>query len=193
MEKAKTFSNGKIGGKETKTSLPFVIAVIGVLFMIVALFLPYITAVGDMAEYVDKYPDVIEVESLNMTARDMEKASFVTVSKIINAAYGEDDAAVAKVIVFLFCGLFALTALFVILKKHIAVIVFNLLTCGVFFFLNSLMKSDFIGENKYGWGIGYYLVLFAAIAIFVGTIWFFVIKIGQKRHEKETSSSKSVD
>ncbi len=192
MEKAKTFSNGKIGGKETKTSLPFVIAVIGVLFMIVALFLPYITAVGDMAEYIDKYPDVIEVESLNITARDMEKASFVTVSKIINAAYGEDDAAVAKVIVFLFCGLFALTALFVILKKHIAVIVFNLLTCGVFFFLNSLMKSDFIGENKYGWGVGYYVILIAAVAIFAGAIWLLVTKATLKREAKRFAKANTI-
>lgn len=47
-----------------KLKLPFVVVLIGVLVLIVGIFLPYMTAVGDMAEYIEKNPDRVEINAL---------------------------------------------------------------------------------------------------------------------------------
>lgn len=154
-----------------KSPLPRTLALVGVLLMLICVFLPYITAVGKMAEYIENNPDRIEIQSLNMTASDLADVSILSVSKLITGVYGEDDAAFANVIVWVFCGLFTLTALFVFLKKPVCVIIFDLLAFAVFAFLNFLMKDDFISPDKYAWGIGYYAIVIAHIAIVAGTVW----------------------
>ena len=64
----------------------------------------------------------------------MKDISVVSVSKLITGVYGEDDGTIANIIVMVFGGFLALTALFVILKKPIAAVIFNLLTYGTFAF-----------------------------------------------------------
>ncbi len=168
--------------------LPFLITLIGVLIMVVSLFLPYMTAVGDMAEYIEQYPDRVEIEDLELTASDLANIPVIAVSNIITGVYGEDDGIIANVIVLVFGGLLALTALFVILKKPIAVMIFDLLAGGVFFFLNFLMKEDFIEADKYAWGIGYYATMIAAAIIFAGAVYLLVEKIKVKKQKKALQS-----
>lgn len=164
--------------------LPFVVALIGVLILVVGMFLPYITAVGEIAEYIEKNPDRIEIKDLELTASDLKDISVISVSQIITGIYGEDDGAIANVIVMVFGGFLALTALFVILKKPIAVIIFDLLTYGVFSFLSAYMKEDFIDPDKYAWGIGYHIIQVAIAVVFVAAIWMLVKKIIAKRELK---------
>lgn len=179
--------------KKTKITHPFIATLIGVLIMVIALFLPYMSAVGDMAEYIEKYPDRVEIESLEMTASDLANVPIISVSKIITGVYGEDDGQIANIIVMVFGGCLALTALFAIFKKPIAVMIFDLLTGGVFFFLNFLMKEDFISADKYAWGIGYYAILIAAIAIFAGAIWLLVTKVSLKREAKRLAKANTME
>ena len=54
-----------------RLTIPFVVTLIGVLLIIVSLFLPYMTAVGEMAEYIENNPDRIEIKDLNLTASDL--------------------------------------------------------------------------------------------------------------------------
>ena len=179
--------------KKPKITHPFIATLIGVLIMVIALFLPYMTAVGDMAEYIEKYPDRVEIESLEMTASDLANIPIISVSNIITGVYGEDDGQIANIIVMVFGGCLALTALFAILKKPIAVMIFDLLAGGVFFFLNFLMKEDFISADKYAWGIGYYAILIAAIAIFAGAIWLLVTKVSLKREAKRLAKANTME
>lgn len=167
-----------------KLKLPFIVALIGVLILVVGLFLPYITAAGEMAEYIENNPDRIEIKDLGLTAGDLKDIPVISVSQIITGIYGEDDGAIANVIVMIFGGFLALTALFVILKKPIAVIIFNLLTYGVFAFLSAYMKEDFIDSDKYAWGIGYAIIQVAVAVVFVAAIWMLVKKIIAKRELK---------
>lgn len=167
-----------------KLKLPFIVALIGVLILVVGMFLPYITAVGEMGEYIEKYPDRIEIKELELTANDLKDIPVISVSQIITGIYGEDDGAIANVIVMVFCGFSALTALFVILKKPIAVMIFELLSCGVFAFLSEYMKEDFIDPDKYAWGIGYTVIQAALAIVFVAAIWMLVKKIIAKRELK---------
>ena len=161
----------KVQDKTAKNKLPYLLPLIGVLLMLISLFLPYMTAVGELSDYIEEYPDRMEIESLELTAGDLKNIPVISVSKLITGVYGEDDGAIAKVIVLTFGGFMALSALFVILKKPVAAIVFDLLTCGVFFLLNTLMKDDFISANKYAWGIGWYILIIAAVVVFVGAAW----------------------
>ena len=167
-----------------KLKLQFIVALIGVLVLVVGMFLPYITAVGDMGEYIEKHPDRIEIKDLELTASDLKDIPVISVSQIITGIYGEDDGALANVIVFTFCGFVALTALFVIIKKPIAVMIFDLLAYGVFAFLSAYMKEDFIDPDKYAWGIGYTVIQIAIALVFVAAIWMLVKKIIAKRELK---------
>ena len=164
-----------------KLKLPFIVALIGVLILVIGMFLPYITAVGEMGEYIEKYPDRIEIKDLELTASDLKDIPVISVSQIITGIYGEDDGAIADVIVMVFGGFLALTALFVILKKPIAIMIFDLLTFGSFSFLNFAMKEDFIDPDKYAWGIGYTTIQIAIAIVFVTAIWMLVKKIIAKR------------
>ena len=164
-----------------KLAVPFVVTLVGVLIVVMALFLPYMTAVGEMAEYIEKFPDRIEIASLNLTAGDMKNISVMSVSKLITGVYGEDDGLVANVIVFTFGGFLALTALFTILKKPIGIMIFDLLSFGTFVFLNSLMKEDFIRADKYAWGVGYYIILIMILVVFASAVWLLVKKIAEKK------------
>lgn len=153
-----------------KLNLPFLVALIGIVIMIAAMFLPYLSAVGIAAELIEA------AESLGQNTGITANASLVSVSGVYGAIFGEDDGMVAQIIVIVFIGFVALTTLFVLLKKSIPVIVFDLIAGGVFAFLSTAMSKDLIGEDKYAWGIGYYLILIAAIAVFVGAVWMIVAK-----------------
>ena len=175
-----------------KLKLPFIVALIGVLILVIGMFLPYITAVGEMGEYIEKNPDRIEIEDLELTAGDLKDIPVISVSQIITGIYGEDDGAIANVIVIAFCGFVALTALFVILKKPIAVMIFELLSYGVFAFLSAYMKEDFIDPDKYAWGIGYTIIQAAIAVVLAAAIWMLVKKIVTKRELKTTPISEPV-
>ena len=71
--------------------------------------------------------------------------------------------------------------------------IFDLLSCGVFFFLNYLMKDDFIDEDKYAWGAGYYAILFGAIVLFAGAIWMLAKKVSNKRQDKIAMASNIIE
>lgn len=176
-----------------KVKLPFIVALIGVLILVVGMFLPYLSAVGEMAEYIEKYPDRIEIKDLELTASDLKDISVVSVSKLITGIYGEDDGAIANVIVMVFGGFLALTALFVILKKPIAVIIFNLMTYGTFAFLNTSMKEDFIDPDKYAWGIGYYAITIGFAIVCAGAIWLLIKKIAVKKELKATAVISAIE
>lgn len=192
MDEMKTSANQQLERKKPKIMLPFVTTLVGVLIMAIALFLPYMTAVGEMAEYIEKYPDRMEIASLELTAGDLENIPVVSVGNIITAVYGEDDGTIGNMIVMVFGGFLALAALFVVLKNPIAVMIFDLLAGGVFFFLNFLMKEDFIAADKYAWGLGYYTVIVAVVAIFAGAVWLLVTKVSLKREAKRATITNSI-
>lgn len=175
-----------------KLKLPFIVALIGVLILVIGMFLPYITAVGEMGEYIEKNPDRIEIEDLELTAGDLKDIPVISVSQIITGIYGENDGAIANIIVMVFGGCLVLTALFVILKKPIAIMIFDLLAFGSFSFLNFAMKEDFIDPDKYAWSIGYHVIQVVIAVVFVAAIWMLVKKIIAKRELKAMSIAEPV-
>ena len=170
-----------------KLVLPSIVALIGVLIMIVAMFLPYMNAQGKLAEYIELL-DSVELEEENISATP----SVVSVKEVITTIYGEDDGKIAEIIVLAFCGFITLTALFVFFKKPIAIMIFDLLAFGSFSFLNFAMKEDFIDPDKYAWGIGYSVIQVAIAVVLVAAIWMLVKKIIVKRELKAMPIVESV-
>ncbi len=175
-----------------KLKLPFIVALAGVLILVIGMFLPYVSAVGDLAEYIERAPDTVVLESLNMTASDFANVPVISTNKLIASIYGEDDGLIANIILWALGGSLALTALFVVFKKPIAAIIFDLLTCGVYAFLSAYMKEDFIDLDKYAWGIGYAIIQVAIAVVFAAAIWMLVKKIITKRELKATPISEPV-
>ena len=191
MNKTRNNSEQYSEKKNQRLKKPFVVTLTGVLIVIVALFLPYMTAVGDTAEYIEEHPDRVEIKSLELTASDLANIPLVSVHNLIAGVYGEDDGAIANVIVGVLGGCLTLTMLFVMIKKPIPVMFFDLLSCGVFLFLSFLMKDDFIDKNKYAWGFGYYAIWLGAIVLFAGAIWMLAAKISNKRRTQIAMASST--
>lgn len=191
MNKTRNNSEQYSEKKNQRLKKPFVVTLTGVLIVIVALFLPYMTAVGDTAEYIEEHPDRVEIKSLELTASDLANIPLVSVHNLIAGVYGEDDGAIANVIVGVLGGCLTLTMLFVMIKKPIPVMFFDLLSCGVFLFLSFLMKDDFIDKDKYAWGFGYYAIWLGAIVLFAGAIWMLAAKISNKRRTQIAMASST--
>lgn len=171
-----------------KLQVPFVVTLIGVLVLVIALFLPYMTAVGEMAEYIEEHPERVEIEELDLTASDLANISVLDVDDLITGIYGEDDGEIATIILMVFGGVITITALFAVFKKPIAIMLFDIMTGGTFVFLNYLMEEDFVDVDKYAWGIGYYAIMVAIVVIFACAIWMLVKKIVAKKQLKAAPS-----
>lgn len=175
---------------QNKLLIPFVIALVGTVFMFITIFLPYATAKNEYAEKMNTYPDEIVYEELNITSKDMINISMVEYAKIYSklseqiwgtTAYGIFYVA----LVALIGGFSLLSVLFTVLKKPIAVVIFSLLSFGVF----SMQNFDYsdrgvIPSNTYGWGVAYYIFYIAFAMALIGAVWMLVSKIIQKKQQK---------
>ena len=83
-----------------KLKLPFIVALIGVLVLVIGMFLPYMTAVGELAEYIEKYPDNIEIEEFDMTASDLKDIPMMSMGRIAASAYNEEEGIFSTVLLF---------------------------------------------------------------------------------------------
>ena len=164
-----------------KLKLPLIVALIGVLILIVGMFLPYMSAVGRMAEYIEKYPDSVGIKEYDMTAADLKDIPMIYLGRVAASAYSEEEGALFHAFVIVFAVLSVLTALFAILKKPIAVMIFGMITCGAFGILNWAAETDFIDPDKYRWGVGYYAIAIAFAVVLAGAIWMLVRKIAAKK------------
>ena len=102
-----------------------ILALLGIVLLLAGVFLPYMTAVGEMAEYIDQNPERMELASENLTAGDLKNIPITRTGKLITGVYGEDDGLAATVILLVLGGLGALTALVAALKKPIGALIYR--------------------------------------------------------------------
>lgn len=172
-----------------KLLIPFIVALIGSLMLIVTLFLPFASATEDYKEYLQEYSDEMYVEELNMTNGDAVNISLFEFGRIYAAAadwgMSESIAIACLVIISAFTLFTILTTLFSVLKKPIVAMIFNLLSFGVFW----LIKWDFedrgvIPSNSYDWGIAEFVCYIGFAVVMVGAILLLMAKINAKRQNK---------
>ena len=81
---------------------PIIISLIGIVILIIAIFLPYLTAVGELSEYINTYSNTIAIEDSDVTLGDLAKVPFISVSKLVTSVWGEDDAQVTDIFLIVF-------------------------------------------------------------------------------------------
>lgn len=165
-----------------KVAIPFGITLAGVVLMIIMLFLPYASATSEYKEVLNQNKEGIFAQEIGMTNADAVHISLVKYARIYVAGAKSLEAvkavAIMGIIIISAYALFAvLTLLMTILKKSIAVIVFDILALLDFW----LIRFDFsdrgvIPSSRYGWGIASYLPYFLGVVVLAGAIWMLVEK-----------------
>ena len=57
------------------------------------------TTVGELAEYIEKYPNNIEIEEFDMTASDLKDIPMMSMDRIAASAYNKEEGILFNVIV----------------------------------------------------------------------------------------------
>lgn len=140
---------------DKELALPFRVILIASLLMPLSMFLPLINATG----------------GYNISLWKLARMIFELMKHSGDGALGG----------ILYIGLFVLTIIFAIFaamygyqQKPGVVLVFDLLAFGSFYILTG--KRNAVIGALYGWGLGYYLFVLAAIAVAAGAVWMIVKK-----------------
>lgn len=179
-----------------KALIPFIIALVGSILMAITLILPYSTAIDDHAEYINNHPDEIVYEELDIYAEDTMDISMVEYANIYGSMseklWGDSFTGTLYIaLVVLIGGFSVLAVLFSILKKPIAVIIFDVLAYLVFCIQNwDYTDRGVVPSSGYDWGAGYYIFHAAAVITFVGAVWMLVNKIRMKKQLNDSSKIK---
>ena len=164
----------------------FLATSIAAAILILCIFLPYGSAIGENADYLKERKDVVLEEDLNLEAGDLLHISMIEFARIyfyVGEMLDEDWIGILYTVLVsvIFCFAF-LTLLFALLKKPIATIIFDILAFVVFSFENwSYTDRGVIPGDDFGWGIGYYLFFVASAVVLGAAIWMLVAKIQDKK------------
>lgn len=162
--------------------IPFVIALIGSLLLVLTIFLPFASATEDYRDYLIEYSDNMYVQEIEMTNEDAVDISLFEYGRVYAAAADMgiySDVAIACLVVICIFGLFSVLAvLFSLLKKAIPIIVFDVLALADFI----LIRWDFSDRGvlpnfNYDWGVAQIICYIAFALTMVGAIWLLVEKI----------------
>ena len=159
-----------------------VVVLLCTLLMVSAIFMPYSTAANNMATTIKNNPNSVVYAELNMTAKDLSNISMVQYARIYTT-YSKDffgnrfQGIYYVVFVTLIGGFSLLTAVFCLLKKPLAVIIFDVLAFGVFCLQNWDFTNRGISPTRsYEWGSGYYIFFAAVFVVLIAATWQLVSK-----------------
>ncbi len=157
----------KISEKSTieKFFIQFVVTLVGAVVLLISFFLPFVSSSS---------------ESFNMLG--------------IIDEYSEIGGAVGTtiiVVVILLTSFTVLTTLFVLLRKAIPTIIFNIISLAIFYALTwDFQDRGVVSESRFDFGISYYLYWVGFIIIFVGGVWLLIAKIKRKKALEMTAEAK---
>lgn len=173
--------------KNIKSLYPLLIVLIGALMLIITFFVPFASAKEEYREKLLKYPDSVYSQEADMKNSDAVDISLPEFIKIDTAAADmgiSEQTAIANMVLIIAFGVFAvLTLLFSILRKPIAIIIFDILSLGSML----LIKFDFedrgiIPSSMYDWGIAQIICFIGIVIVAVGAVIMLVTKIISKRN-----------
>ncbi len=165
----------QFGMRDKPFFIPFVAVLIGSLMLVITLFAPFASATGDFKERLQEHSEEMYEEELNMTCGDAVHISLFEFGKMYYTAadkgVSKDVSIACVVIISIFAVMTVLTLLFSVLKKPIAIIIFDLLAFGVF----RLIKWDFadrgvMPSSNYDWGMAQYICYVGIVIAFVGAV-----------------------
>jgi len=175
--------------RENIPLLPFLAVLIGSIMLVITLLLPFASANNEREEWLKEHPDSMYVEEIGMTNKESVNISMLEFGRIYKAASEMEEFKLVGIICLVLISAFALfvalTALFAILKKPIAIMIFDALSFAVF----CMLKWDFkdrgvIPSSSYDWGIAQYFCYLGVIVAFAGAVMLLTVKIKQKKRNK---------
>lgn len=176
--------------KKVNLLIPFIVAIVGAIMLVVTLFLPFASATDGYEEYLQEYSNEKYVDEIDMANKDAVNLSLFEYIRIYAAAaklgISEDTAVACVVIIALFAVFAVLTVLFAVLKRPIPIIIFDILSFGVFY----LIKWDFedrgvLPSRNYDLGIASAFCYIGIVITFVGAVWLLIRKIKSKKELKQ--------
>lgn len=183
-----------MGKGKTNRIVFMVIALLGVILLIAAFFLPFAAAKDEYREFLTNNADRMYSEEVGMTngeAADISLLEFFRIYAYGVSNYSGQNQTISVICIVLFC-LYAvftlLCAIFALIKKGIPLAVFDVLTLIVIF----IMRFDFkdrgtIENSMYDWGYGNYFFFIGAAVTLVGA----VLLIIASKKAKISGASKS--
>lgn len=185
----------KAGFKMDKRLIFCIIALIGSIMLIATLFLPFASATEKYREQLEKFPDTMYAEEIGMTNKDAVNISLFEFGKIYSSTAAAQNAQAVSITCVVMISAFAifalLSAIFSLLKKPIAIMIFNVLSLATFL----LLKWDFndrgvLPSSRYDCGMAQYFCYFGVAIVFVGAIIMLLIKINQNKNLEQMEESK---
>ncbi len=171
-------------------NIPFWIALSGAILLIIVLFLPFASATESYEQSLLDDPEEIYAEEINMTNEEAVDLSLIDLGRMalvqIDNGVQTDVAIVCLIMACLYAVFAALTTLFVVIKKSIAALIFDILTFGIFW----LTKWDYedrgvIPSSRYDWGLATVVCYIGIIAVIVSVI---LLIIAKKKENIQTQS-----
>lgn len=156
-----------------------VITIVLMLIAIIGLFLPYEKSIGNHRIKLQSNPDAMYMQEVKITNKDAIDISIVENLKVY--CYGMNDnsgvlwmkgeCVINFVITITMIVSIVLIFLFVLLKKDLVVIIFDILLALSSLAMNfDIIDRGVIPSNKYTYGISYYLYGIIAVAILICSI-----------------------
>lgn len=169
----------------------FLVTLFAALIMVACLFLPYSSATGDHADWIDEHPDVIASEKMDMTYSEAKHLSMVEYATcyfmLRNELWGNSFDAIVGTVIYvglvMIIGAFSLTAtVSAVFRKPVTTIVFTVLAYGAFALQNwDYTDRGVIPGSSYDWGLAHTLFPLAAAITVGGAIWTLVLKRKAKK------------
>lgn len=129
-----------------KRLISCIIALIGSIMLIATLFLPFASATEKYREQLEKFPDTMYAEEIGMTNKDAVNISLFEFGKIYSSTAAAQNAQAVSITCVVMISAFAifalLSAIFSLLKKPIAIMIFNVLSLATFLLLNGISMTE---------------------------------------------------
>ena len=165
--------------REKKFNILKLIIIITCVIGFIGVILPYESSIGEYKEYLQKYPETMNLKEVNLTNKDVVNISilenFKVYSYVMNNSEGNSWLAGESIINFILTivliGSIILVLLFTSFNKRVLSIIFALLLLGSSLLMNyDIVDRGVIPSTKYTYGISYYIYPIIAVVIIVSSI-----------------------
>ena len=168
---------------------PVLLTVLGALLMLLMVLLPFASADKEYKEHLKEYDDYYYLEEIDMTNEDAIHISLVEYLRAYTYTAGEGIQKEISIICIVIIGLYMLLAVFTLIaamcRKPIAVMIWDLLTLGIFWVIQfDFRDRGIVPNSKFDCGIAHYLTYVLGVVVFAGAVWLFIEKRKAKKAAK---------
>lgn len=173
---------------KNKLLLPYLAMLLAAVLLVLCILLPYGTAKQERRQWLEAAGDTVVNARNGFTGTELVRMSLIEYAKLnrINIQNGVDrHESMTRLIVIAALAVFCLlTALFAVLKKSTAVIVFASVTLLIAF----LLSEDFawnriVPGNAYGRGAAHVLLYVLPLVIIAAALWMMIAENRSAKHE----------